>query len=67
MNFASPEDVIIHKIFAGRARDLEDVKTILIKNPDLDKGYIKKWLKQFDLTFPEKNFTQTFEKLLKKI
>jgi predicted nucleotidyltransferase len=67
VNFASPEDVIIHKIFAGRARDLEDVKTILIKNPDLDKGYIKKWLKQFDLTFPEKNFTQTFEKLLKKI
>ncbi len=67
VNFASPEDVIIHKIFAGRARDLEDVKTILIKNPNLDKDYIKKWLKQFDLTFPEKNFTQTFENIFKEV
>ncbi len=39
--FASPEDVIIHKIFAGRPRDLEDVRTILLKNPEMDMQYIK--------------------------
>ena len=33
INFASLEDLIIHKIFAGRARDLEDIKNIVLKNP----------------------------------
>ena len=32
--FAAAEDVIIHKVFAGRPRDLEDVKSILLKTPD---------------------------------
>ncbi|MBI3814842.1 MAG: nucleotidyltransferase [Nitrospinae bacterium] len=32
--FASPEDLIVHKIFAGRPRDLEDVKSVIIKNKD---------------------------------
>ncbi|MCX7699063.1 MAG: nucleotidyltransferase [Candidatus Goldbacteria bacterium] len=28
VSFASPEDLIIHKIFAGRPRDIEDIKNI---------------------------------------
>ena len=48
VKFISPEDLIIHKIIAGRARDIEDVKGILLKNPDLDLGYIKHWLSEFD-------------------
>ncbi len=48
VNFASAEDVIIHKVIAGRPRDLEDVKTILLKNPGLDSDYILKWLDEFD-------------------
>lgn len=48
VRFASLEDVVIHKVIAGRARDLEDVKSILLKNPDYDLPYIEKWLKQFD-------------------
>ena len=48
VNFASAEDVIIHKVIAGRPRDLEDVKTILLKNPGLDSNYILKWLDEFD-------------------
>ena len=45
---ASLEDVVIHKIVAGRARDIEDVKSMLLKNPDYDKGYIAHWLNMFD-------------------
>lgn len=30
--FASPEDVIIHKIFAGRPRDIEDARSILLRS-----------------------------------
>ena len=44
--FASPEDVVIHKIIAGRPRDLEDIRTILLKNPLIDIRYIRKWLKK---------------------
>lgn len=46
--FASAEDLIIHKLFAGRARDLEDAATVVRrKGRDLDWGYLEKWLRQF--------------------
>jgi predicted nucleotidyltransferase len=48
VRFASPEDVVILKIVAGRARDLEDARSILAKNPSLDLGYVRRWLSQID-------------------
>ncbi|MBM4135236.1 MAG: hypothetical protein FJ241_00185 [Nitrospira sp.] len=66
VSFASPEDVIIHKIFAGRPRDIEDVKSILLKNPEIDIQYIRKWLKEFDESSDEKIFLKLFEEILKR-
>lgn len=65
--FASPEDLIIHKIFAGRPRDLEDVRIILIKNPDIDIVYMRKWLKEFDGSSDTKEFLKKFEEILNAI
>ena len=65
--FASPEDLIIHKIFAGRPRDLEDVRIILIKQPDIDRLYIRKWLKEFDEVSDTKEFLKNFEEIIKTI
>jgi len=45
VRFASPEDVLVHKIFAGRPRDLEDARGILAKNPGVDIGYVRTWLR----------------------
>jgi len=63
--FASPEDLILHKILASRPRDLEDVRTLTLKNPGIDVAYIRRWLKEFDAVVQEKGFLDTFEKILK--
>ena len=65
--FASPEDLIIHKIFAGRPRDLEDVWSVILKNPGIDTQYIKNWLKEFDASFEKKDFLKTFEGILNEL
>lgn len=64
--FASVEDVIIHKVFAGRARDIDDVRAILIKNPDIDIEYIKNWLTEFDRSL-NGDFTKKFDKIRKNL
>lgn len=46
--FASAEDLVIHKMVAGRPRDIEDVRGILLKNPGIEKDYILHWLREFD-------------------
>ena len=67
VKFASCEDVIIHKMFAGRAIDEEDVKNILIKNRDnIDLEYIKNWLSRFDKVSQQKGILYRFIKLLGK-
>ncbi len=63
VSFAAAEDVIIHKIFAGRPRDMEDVRSIIIKNPALDIEYIKKWLGEFDKSL-DTDFLGRFEEIL---
>lgn len=62
--FASPEDVIIHKIIAGRPRDLEDAQAILRKQKKLDFKYIRFWLSQFDQRL-DTEYQKSFNHLLK--
>ena len=50
VKFASCEDVVIHKMVAGRAIDEEDIISILAKNRDaIDFEYIDKWLSEFGM------------------
>jgi len=65
VKFASPEDVIIHKMFAGRAVDLEDVKNILLKRKKrVDLQYIKKWLSKFE-KLSQRKLLSNFNRLQK--
>lgn len=58
------EDLIIHKVVAGRPRDLEDVNVLLEKNPTCNLKYILNWLKQFDEGL-EMNTVHLFNEVLK--
>lgn len=48
VHYASLEDLIIHKLVAGRPRDIEDVRGILLKNPGYDRAYVQRWLADFE-------------------
>lgn len=43
----TPEDLIIMKTVAHRSKDLEDIRTIIDKHPQLDVDRIRKWTKSF--------------------
>ena len=66
VKFASLEDLVIHKIIAGRAIDIEDIRSIILKNPDYDTKYIKRWLQKFDKSLNEK-FLKVFQRIVKEI
>lgn len=66
VSFASPEDIVIHKLISGRPRDLEDIKGMLLKNISLDKDYLYYWLKQFQDTL-QKPLIQEFERIYDEI
>ena len=50
VRFASVEDLVIHKMFAGRPRDIEDVRGILIRHPECDREYVERWLAEFEVS-----------------
>lgn len=47
VRFATVEDLVIHKLVAGRARDIEDVVGLLARHPSLDEPYVTRWLASF--------------------
>lgn len=48
VKYASAEDLILHKLFAGRPRDIEDAKGVVARQgARLDWRYIEGWAQEF--------------------
>lgn len=46
--FATAEDLLLHKLFAGRPRDLEDAAGVVRRRgPELDWEYLGHWVREF--------------------
>ncbi len=60
------QDLLVRLDRSLSSRDLEDVASVLLRNPGLDLGYIRKWLKRFaDGT--EGDFLAIFEGVLQAL
>ncbi len=46
---ASPEDLILLKLIAGRPRDLGDIQDILLVQGPLDQAYLQSWSKELGI------------------
>ena len=62
----TPEDLIIMKSIAHRPKDLEDIRTIVDKYPDLDQGRIEQWVKDFAELMETPDLWGEIEKILKR-
>ncbi len=65
VRFASREDLLIHKIVAGRPRDIEDARSVLLKADVVDVSYIQRWLGDFSDVLGQP-FSDTFESLYRE-
>ena len=65
VRFASCEDVIILKMIASRAIDIEDVKNMLIKNKkSINIEYIQSWLSEFNKIQEYEGILNNFNSLI---
>jgi len=61
----TPEDLIIMKAIAHRPKDLEDIRTIADKYPNLDVKRIEEWVKSFGEVLEMPELWEMIESLLK--
>ncbi|XYI04185.1 nucleotidyl transferase AbiEii/AbiGii toxin family protein [Sorangium sp. So ce1128] len=62
----SPEDLIVTKVLAGRPKDLEDVRGVLLEQHDLDLDRIRELLGELEAALGEDRLLRRLERLLRK-
>jgi len=53
VRFVSAADLLVHKVVAGRPRDLEDARAVLAKNPDVDRELVRSCLRELETAVEE--------------
>ena len=62
----TPEDLIIMKAIAHRPKDIEDIRTLVDKYPDLDQVRIEQWVRDFAKALETPELWGQIEKILKQ-
>jgi hypothetical protein len=62
----TPEDLIVMKAIAHRPKDLEDIRTIVDNNPELDLKRIEYWVKSFAEVLEMPDLWMQIEEILKR-
>lgn len=65
LRLPTPEDLIIMKAIAHRPKDLEDIRTIVDKYPNLDVKRLENWVKAFGEVLETPDLWEMIESLLK--
>lgn len=63
----TPEDLIIMKAIAHRPKDLEDIRTVVDNNPNLDNDRIEYWVKSFAEVLEMPDLWKQIEAILKRM
>ena len=63
---ASPEDVVVMKILAGRSKDMEDALAILVANRGLDKALVRDTLGLVERALDRRDLVPAFEELARR-
>lgn len=60
----TPEDLVVYKLVATRARDHEDATTVIRRQSEsLDSAYILRWLGEFERALDDSTLIETFESM----
>lgn len=62
----SPEDLVVTKVLAGRPKDLEDVRGVLLEQHDLDLERIRGLLGELEAALGEDRLLRRLERLIRK-
>ncbi len=62
---STPEDLIVMKAVAQRARDLADIESVLDAQPDLDLPHVRRWVRAFARALDQPQIARNFEKILR--
>lgn len=65
VRFACVEDLLILKVIAGRPRDLDDARSVLLKHPAADLALIRRWLSEYSKLLG-KPLIEDFERLVRE-
>ncbi|MEW6618152.1 MAG: nucleotidyltransferase [bacterium] len=64
LHLPTPEDLIIFKAVADRPQDIIDIQGIIESHPQLDRRYIKYWVKEFADVLETQEIYERIKKLL---